>query len=104
MVILLPPRLGGPEAPDYLAILAFQTRLRAQPAPCDLFGLLRVEQSTVSAFFSRDEWPLEEVQTHPGLSITLNGQPPPNAILRPVLTARAFQALVRAGCAENLDF
>lgn len=101
MVILAPPRLGGPDIPDYLAILAFQTRLRARPAPRDLFGLLRVERSTVPAFFSRDEWPLEEVQTYSGLSVTLNGQPPPNAILRPVLTARAFQALVRA---EKPDF
>jgi hypothetical protein len=30
-------------------------------------------------------------------TIVLNGQPPPGPILRPILTARAFQLLVRAG-------
>lgn len=104
MVILSPPRLGGPDTPDHLAILAFQARLRATPAPRDLFGLLRVEQNVVSAFFVRDEWPLDAAQTLPGLAITLNGEPPPSTILRPVLTARALQVLVRAGCTERPDF
>ncbi len=103
MVILLPPRLGGPDTPDHLAILAFLTRLRDAPAPRDLFGLLRVAQDAVPGFFARDEWPLEEAQAHLGLTVTLNSQPPPSAILRPVLTARAFQALVRAGYAEKPD-
>ncbi len=97
MVILARPRLGGPDTPDHLAILAFRSWLRDRPAPRDLFGLLRVESGAVRAFFERDELPLGEVQAHPGLTITLNGEPPAAAVLRPVLTARAFQSLVRAG-------
>jgi hypothetical protein len=95
MVILIPPRLGGPDTPDHLAILAFRTRLRGAPAPHDLFGLPRIENDTLTEFFGRDTWPLEEAQALPGLTATLNDQPPPNAILHPILTARAFQLLVQ---------
>lgn len=95
MVILVPPRLGGPGTPDHLAIVAFRTRLRGVPAPRDLFGLLRVEDHALAGFFARDEWPLDEAQALPGVSIRLNGPPPANPILRPILTARAFQLLVR---------
>jgi hypothetical protein len=99
MVILTPPRLGGPDTPDHLAILAFRTRLRRRlqgaPAPHDLFGLLRIENNALAEFFGRDTWPLEEAQALPGLTATLNDRPPQNAILRPVLTARAFQLLVQ---------
>jgi len=97
MVILLPPRLGGPGTPDHLAITAFRTHLRDTPAPHDLFGLLRVEGHALAEFFAHDEWPLSEVQAHPDLTIVLNSEPPPDPVLRPVLTARAFQLLVRAG-------
>jgi 8-oxo-dGTP pyrophosphatase MutT (NUDIX family) len=97
MVILVPPRLGGPQTPDHLAILAFRTRLRDTAEPRDLFGLLRVENQALGTFFGRDEWPLGEVQAHPGLTVTLNGDPPPSPILYPVLTGRAFQLLVRSG-------
>jgi 8-oxo-dGTP pyrophosphatase MutT (NUDIX family) len=96
IVILIPPRLGGPDTPDHLAILTFRTRLRGEPAPSDLFGLLRIENDALAGFFARDEWPLEEARAFPGLTATFNGQPPQNAILRPILTARAFQLLVRA--------
>jgi 8-oxo-dGTP pyrophosphatase MutT (NUDIX family) len=97
MVILVPPRLGGPDTPDHLAIVAFSARLRGAPAPHDLFGLLRVENHALAEFFARDEWPLDEAQAHPDLTIVLNGQPPPNPVLYPILTARAFQLLVRGG-------
>ena len=97
MVILIPPRLGGPGTPDHLAIGVFRTRLRGVPVPRDLFGLLRVENHALAEFFARDEWPLDEAQAHPGLTIVLNGQPPPGPVLRPILTARALQLLVRAG-------
>lgn len=113
MVILIPPRLGGLGTPDHslrrasgrgLAIVAFRTCLRDQPAPCDLFGLLRVENRALAEFFTRDEWPLNEAQALPGLTIALNGQLPPGSILRPILTARAFQLLVRAGYAQKPGF
>jgi len=97
IVILTPPRLGGPAMPDHLAIVALRTRLRGAPAPHDIFGLLRTETRALTEFFSRDEWPLAEAQTIPGLSIVLNGQLPPHPILRPHLTGRAFQLLVREG-------
>ncbi|MCP4537999.1 MAG: NUDIX domain-containing protein [Chloroflexi bacterium] len=95
MVILVPPRLGGPNTPDHLAIVAFRTQLRDVPKPHDLFGLLRIENHALSEFFARDEWPLNEINTHPGLTTTLNGTPPSNPVLRPTLTARAFQLLIR---------
>jgi 8-oxo-dGTP pyrophosphatase MutT (NUDIX family) len=95
IIILTPPRLGGPNTPDHLAILAFRTRLGGDPIPHDLFGLLRIENDILVEFFSRDTWPLEEACTLPGLTATLNDQPPPNALLRPTLTGRAFQLLVQ---------
>lgn len=97
MVILVPPRLGGPDTPDHLAIASFRTHLRGVPAPHDLFGLLRIENHALAEFFARDEWPLDQAQALPGLTIVLNGQLPPRPVLRPVLTARAFQLLVRVG-------
>jgi 8-oxo-dGTP pyrophosphatase MutT (NUDIX family) len=99
MVILVPPHLGGPDTPDHLAIVAFRSRLRGMPTPHDLFGLLRIEHDVLSEFFARDEWFLNEIESHPGLTAVLNDQPPPNPILRPLLTARAFQLLVRGGYA-----
>lgn len=104
MVILVPPNLGGPDVPDHLGIVAFRTLLRGAPAPRDLFGLLRVESDALAGFFARDEWPLDEAQAHPGVTTVLNGQPPPGATLRPVLTARAFRLLVRAGYVETPGF
>ena len=97
MVILIPPRLGGPGALDHLAIVAFRTRILGTPAPHDLFGLLRLEKRSLAEFFTRDEWSLDEAQAHPGLTVVLNDQSPPGSILRPILTARAFQLLVRDG-------
>ncbi len=97
MVILTPPRLGGPNTPDHLAILTFRTHLRGEPILHDLFGLLRIENDILVEFFGRDTWPLEEARALPGLTATLNDRPPPNAILRPVLTGRAFQLLTRHG-------
>lgn len=99
MVILVPPRLGGPGTPDHLAIVAFRSRLRERPALGDLYGLLRVSRHTLSAFFSRDAWPLEEAQAYPGLAFNLKDSLPSGTILNPVLSARAFQLLVRAGYA-----
>ena len=97
MVILTPPRLGGREMPDHLAILAFWSRLRDAPTPGDLFGLLGVEDSALSDLFERVEMPLEEAKAHPGMTISTTGDLPLGAVLRPMLTARAFQSLLRAG-------
>ena len=99
MVILTPPRLGGPDTPDHLAIVAFRSRLRDVPAPRDLFGLLGIEDGALADFFGREEVPLDDALVNPGLTVSLNGEPPPAAVLRPVLTGRAFQSLVRAGYA-----
>jgi 8-oxo-dGTP pyrophosphatase MutT (NUDIX family) len=99
MVILVPPRLGGPDTPDHLAIVAFRTHLQGNPTPRDLFGLLRIESHSVREFFERDEWLLDEIHDHPNLTPILRGQPPPDAVLHPILTARAYQLLVRASFA-----
>jgi hypothetical protein len=96
-VILVPPRLGGPRTPDHLAILVYRTSLRDDPEPGDLLGLLRMEKTAVRRFFDRDEVPLEEAQADPTITIRLTGDLPDRAVLRPVLTARAVQILVRAG-------
>lgn len=96
MVILLPPQLGGPNTPDHLAIVAFAARLRGMPIGRDLFGLLRVEDEALSAFFARDQWPLAELMAHPGLTATFSSSPPDDVVLRPILTARAFQLATRA--------
>jgi hypothetical protein len=99
MVILVPPRLGGPGMPDHLAIVAFHSRLRERPARGDLYGLLRISRDSLSAFFSQDAWPLKEALAHPDLVFDLRDPLPAGTILNPVLSARAFQLLVRAGYA-----
>ena len=97
MVILFPPQLGGPGTPDHLAILAFLTRMRGTATPQDVFGLLRIERQVAAEVFARDQWPVLEMEAQPGFELHPNGVLPDNPILRPALTARAFQALVRAG-------
>jgi 8-oxo-dGTP pyrophosphatase MutT (NUDIX family) len=100
MVILVPPQLGGAEMPDHLAISVFHTHLAEEPMALDLFGLLRVERQALAEFFARDEWKFEGVEQHPAFAVTLNGPLPEGPVLRPVLTARAFQSIVRA---DRLD-
>lgn len=103
MVILVPPRLGGPGTPDHLAILAYRTWLRGAVRLGDLFGLLRIQRDELRGFFGRDQMPLSKALAWPGVAITLSGEPPSGAVLRPILTARAFQLLVRAGHVETPD-
>ena len=95
MVVLTPPRLGGPGMPDHLAILVLRTRLHGTLNPAGLFGLLRIEKTAAQTFFTADTRSLAEAQAHPGVEITLCGDAPPDAVLRPVLTARAFQTILR---------
>jgi hypothetical protein len=102
MVVLVPPQLGGAEMPDHLAISVFHTHLREEPMALDLFGLLCIERKTLAEFFMRDEWPFEDVAQHPALTFTLNGPLPEHPVLRPLLTARAFQAIVRAGRLDEI--
>jgi hypothetical protein len=97
MVILVPPRLGGPDTPDHLAILVLRARLRDAPTVGDLLGLLRIEEGDLAAYFGPDEVPLQVAETMPGVTVSLGGPLPDPAVLRPVLTGRAFQLLVRAG-------
>lgn len=96
-VSLFPPRLGGAEMPDALAIVALLGRPEGQPRRGDLFGLLTVAPSAVREFLGRPEWPLAEALAHPGLAFDLAEELPPDCRLRPVLTARAFGALLEAG-------
>ena len=91
------------QMPDHLAITVFNKRLREEPMALDLFGLLRIEREALTAFFMRDEWPYEDVARHPSLTVTLNGPLPEQSVLTPRLTARAFQAIVRAGRLNEID-
>lgn len=96
-VSLFPPRLGGPRMPDHLAIVTFLGQLAGQPRRGDLFGLITVARSSLDAFFEPDEWLLDDALSHSGFSFDLAGELPPGAVLRPKLSARAFQVLVRGG-------
>lgn len=96
-VSLFPPRLGGADTPDALAIVTLLGRPKGRPCRRDLFGLLTVAPSAVREFLARPEWPLTEALTYPGLAFDLAGELPPDCRLRPVLTARAFGALLEAG-------
>lgn len=96
-ISLFPPRLGGPRMPDHLAIVTFLGRPKGQPRRGDLFGLIAVARSALTAFFEPEEWPVDAALSHPSLSIDLVGDLPQGAVLRPKLSARAFQVLVRQG-------
>jgi 8-oxo-dGTP pyrophosphatase MutT (NUDIX family) len=97
IVSLFPPRLGGPNIPDRLAIVSFLGRPLGQPRRDDLFGLVTVSRSALEGFLVRPEWPLEEALAHPDLTFDLLGDLPSGCVLRPTLTARALQLLVREG-------
>ena len=83
--------------PDHLAIVTFLGRPQGQPRRGDLFGLISVARQSLAEFFEPDEWQLDDALSYPGLSIDLVGDLPQGAVLRPKLSARAFQVLVRAG-------
>jgi 8-oxo-dGTP pyrophosphatase MutT (NUDIX family) len=97
MVNLLPPQLERPDRPDHLAIISFRGILRREPQRGDIFGLLRIERPTLEPFFERVEWPLHEAQALPGLAFDLKSELPSGSLLRPTLTARAFQVLLEQG-------
>lgn len=101
IVNLLPPQLGGSEMPDALAIVTFLGRPLGRPCRGDLFGLLTVTSGALSEFLDTPEWPLEAVQAHPGLGLDLASELPPGSVLRPILTARAFQVVMGRGPRPN---
>lgn len=96
-ISLFPPRLGGPNTPDHVAIVTLLGRPRGTPRRGDLFGLLRVTRAALGPFFDRPEWTVAEARAHPGLALDLAEVLPEEAVLRPVLTARAFGVLLREG-------
>jgi 8-oxo-dGTP pyrophosphatase MutT (NUDIX family) len=97
LISLFPPRLGGPGQPDSVAIVTFLGRPRGRLERRDIFGLLRIRHDTVRDYLMRDEWPLEEALAHEGLGFELEGELPAGCVLRPVLTAKTYQALIQAG-------
>jgi len=103
VINLLPPQIRRSEQPDHVAIVTFRGLLRGQARLGDLFGLLSVERAALVAFFERDEWSIGDVQTLTGFRFDLTGAVPSDALLRPTLTGRAFQALVRHGWTSCLD-
>jgi hypothetical protein len=95
IVNLLPPQLARPDKPDHLAIVTFLGHLQRKPQRGDLFGLVAVAKSELEPYFERSEWPWEEAADHPALTFDLSSDLPEGSVLRPTLTGRAFQALVR---------
>jgi hypothetical protein len=95
IVNLLPPQLDRLDRPDYLAIVSFRGILQQKPRRGDLFGLLSIDRPTLGLFFERAEWPLGEALALPGLTFDLESSLPADGVLRPTLTARAFQILVQ---------
>jgi 8-oxo-dGTP pyrophosphatase MutT (NUDIX family) len=95
MVNLLPPQLERLDRPDHLAIVSFRGVLQDEPRRGDLFGLLMIEPPALEPFFEREEWPLGEALTRPGLTLDLESRLPEDTVLRPTLTGRAFQAVLR---------
>jgi 8-oxo-dGTP pyrophosphatase MutT (NUDIX family) len=95
IINLLPPQLARPEMPDHLAIVAFLGCLQGKPGRGDLFGLLAVARSGLEVFFERSEWPWREASSHADLTFDLALDLPEGSVLRPTLTGRAFQTLLR---------
>lgn len=97
IINLLPPQLARPKMPDHLAIVAFLGYLQGKPKRRDLFGLLAVAHSGLEPFFERSEWPWGEASSHPDLTFDMASDLPEGSVLRPTLTGRAFQALLKRG-------
>jgi len=97
IVNLLPPQLGGSEMPDALAIVTFLGRPLGRPRRGDLFGLLTVAPAALAEFLDAPEWTVAAIQAHPGLGLDLASELPPDSVLRPVLTARAFRVVMGQG-------
>ena len=97
MIILVPPQLGGPNMPDHLAIVCLRTSLRGTPHLGDLHGFLRIDGNILIEYFSQPERSCTDVMDLPGVSIQTKAAFPDNSILRPVLTARAYQIILNAG-------
>lgn len=95
MVNLLPPQVDRHDRPDHLAIVSYRGIVRGEARRGDLFGLLRIDESGLRPFFERAEWPLDEALALQGLTLDLKSDLPSDVVLRPTLTGRAFQALLR---------
>ena len=103
MINLLPPQIQRSEQPDHVAIVTFRGLVRGRIRPADLFGLMSVEWSSLSAFFARDEWTLDDLQALRGVRFNVADDLPHGSLLHPTLTGRAFQTLVRHGLAAPLQ-
>ena len=103
IINLLPPQLDRLKRPDSLAIVTFRGMLRREPRRGDLFGLLRLERVALEPFFDRREWPLDEALALPGLDLDLEESLPAGSFLRPTLTGRAFQVLLKHESAGRHD-
>jgi NUDIX domain-containing protein len=97
MILLMPPQLGGPNMPDHVAIVCFRTRLRGTPHLGDLHGILHIDNHILIEYFSQPERSLIDTTELSGVSIQTRVALPSNSILRPVLTARAYQIILNSG-------
>lgn len=97
IINLMPPQIQRSEQPDHVAIVTFRGLLRGKARLGDLFGLLGIERSALVDFFERDEWLMGDVSNLTGVRFDLTEALPTGTVLRPTLTGRAFQTLVRHG-------
>jgi hypothetical protein len=95
IIHLLPPQLARPDRPDHVAIVTHLGRLEGVPLRGDLFGLLAIGRSGLRAFFDRVAWPWEEAAARPETTFDLERDLPEGSVIRPTLTGRALQALLK---------
>ena len=91
MILLYPPRLGGPGMPDRVAVVVLEATLQDAVVPRGVFGVLRVESSALHEFLAEDESAVESVEAHPDLALVVKGDLPEDSVLRPVLAIKALR-------------
>lgn len=97
LLILTPPRLGGPNMPDALVQAVYFLGLESQPQPRKTPGLLRIEQEAVAAFLGAERWSVDEIRKQLWATLQDIETLPENAAFRPVLALRGLRRLEKAG-------
>ncbi len=103
MLILTPPRLGGPNMPDALVQAVYFLALEERPQPRETPGLLRVEQQAMATFLEMERWAVDVLHAQPWATLHHTGTLPENAALRPVLALRGARRLQKAGLLSLVD-
>lgn len=93
LLVLTPPRLGGGEVPDALAQAVYFVRLRGQPYPVTVPGILEVQKDHLGDFLDQESWRLIRLLAQPWADLLSSEPLPEQAFLRPVLALRALRQL-----------